>query len=273
MKKISVSEALKTFGKEWLLPQLGTAATVFTLTRIGLVEGKNTIRTVDAYAPYLDLINDAGSLKNMLLLLFGGAFLIFALIAKLKTFDKAPAPWLHKFMSARSWYHTIVGIALGSLLVPLAVWFAALSTFEQPITAYVAFGSVASTYVIVAFALYWLKLEETTDSFGSVAWIIQSKAGQKEDEALKIINDHFKDITWLGQCEVTSNSKDGTSRLEVPVLYALRTWDEKYIKKFASLFKDSRNVLKKGHFVVMHRGTSSSVFKAFESIKKKGGGK
>lgn len=269
MRKLSVKEAAITFGKEWLVPQLGTASAVFTLTNIGLSSDTKT-NPVAAFAPYLKIVEGAGSIWAMLGLGGCAIAIIAVLVVKLFFSNKAPAPWLHRFMAARSWYHTGVGAILGTLLVPLAVSFAALVHLGSPLTGYVSFISLAVAYIVVAFALYWLKLEETTDSFGNVYWVINSQSGQEESIARKLLTNHFDPLHMLGECEVTSNSNDGTSVLEVPVLYALKTWEEEKIKTFELLFKKSGDLLKSHKFNVIYRGKSFSVEKGFKSLEKKG---
>lgn len=270
MRKLSVKEAAKKFGKEWLVPQFATASTVFTLTSIGLSDALNGPDPEKAFAPYLKIVGGAGNMWLLVVLVAFGIAIIAGLIFKLIRSNKAPPLWVHRLIATRSWSHAGVASILGSLLVPLAIWFAALVNLSSPRWNYLPFLAVAFTYVAVSFALYWLKLEETTDSFGNVYWIINAQAGQHEDVAKQLLIVHFETLHMLGNCEVTSNSNDGTSFLEVPLLYSLKSWDKEKIKQFELLFKQSGDLLKKNNFNVLYRGKSTSVEKGFKSLDKKG---
>lgn len=269
MKKLSIHEAGINFGKEWLLPKLGTAYAVYQVTSIALKDAIKSPNPDGAYAPYLNLINGIGDFKIMSVFFIVAALIISGSIAAYIALDKAPGPILQRFIEARSWVHVALSFVLGMVLVPLAVWCAALFSLGNPWSAWFPFAMTAFTYVIVGFALYWLKLEETTDSIGNVSWIVTLKPKQRQSDATKFIDEYFESVKWIGDCEITSNSKDGTVVLEVPVKYSYKIWSDTEIRAFGKLLKDSTEFLKIKGFIVSHRLQSDSVKKALDRSEKK----
>lgn len=214
-----------------------------------------------AIKPYLAIISQSKDTKYILIFVIIGIFFVITNIAQIVGWFVTPQRFWFKFSRLGTWANVGFNFVLGTLLLPITLWLAFVLKFppdQRPIEWIVV---PVLFYVVFNFAMYWQTMDDSNDSVGAIFWTIQLAPGQNQHSIADYLNDFFKDIPWLSDCEISSNSQDGHLALEIPIVYALHKWPKADLNKFWKLYKDSTKYLKKKDFEVLSKSQSPSVKK------------
>lgn len=269
MKKIPLKSVVWNFIKEWLLPKAGAAWAIYQVAKLGVASAFGSADPIQALKPYTDMINAIGDTKHIAFGIIIGLLFLSVNIAKFVSLFIRPLRFWFKFSRLGNWVNLGVSIILGSLLLPMILWLTAVMQLPPENRESLYLIIMVSVYVILNLIMYWNKIDDASDYSGAIFWTIQLKSNQSQGDVLSVLQSHFKELTWIGESEILSNSNDGHLLIEMPILYDMSRWSKSDLDSFMTLYKDSTKILKTAGFEVISKSQSTSIkIHSSKNIKK-----